>query len=132
MTLPSELYDRAVELRESAGMAVRAIAKQLSISRGALRHSFDRDAVLPPGAELPIVYGPPIIQCRDGRVIRRFTPEEDRIITAKRKARVSLVKIGASLTPPRRHTAVLMRLRILARRQAIAEQGIEIEGRLAE
>ena len=116
-SLSEGIRKQIIALRE-AGKSVDQIAVKLSQRPNTIRsflltHMIETDEQL---YRLGRAIGPTISHGRDGRVVRRFGPLEDRFIVAKRKLGWSYAKIGAGLNPVRDPTSVRLRLLTLARR----------------
>ena len=118
---------RIVELRE-AGLGAAEIARRLGLTASRVHW-----ACLVEGAERPsgqvrlFSHLAGRIYSRGAHVFRRFTAEEDAAILRQRAAGASVSVIAKGLNPPRRHSSVLARLAILARHQALREEGRALE-----
>lgn len=113
--LTTEEQNRVVEMRES-GATIPKIATALGCSRGSVRYWCLVHAAVPPKGLKKHTAGGPM--SRNGRVVRPFSPEEDRGILRLRAEGHSLAEIGRRVG--RAHNSVLMRLMSIAVREEIA------------
>lgn len=111
--LTLQQYDRIVELREGQGWSCGRIARALSISLGRVKYACLRDGIEAPATTAPGPVGRPTIVTGGGRLIRRFTPEEDQQLEDLRLMGVKPYRIATLLE--RRRSSVVARLLALAR-----------------
>lgn len=115
-TIPAKTIEAIADMRE-AGMPLKAIARATGVHyRTCQYHAGRLGAIAPNSARVPQRHAECI---RSGRVVRPFSEAEDQQITAWSIANVPLIEMGRRLG--RKHNSVLMRLRTLARREALAE-----------
>lgn len=123
--LTPDQLDRAAELR-AAGATVPQLCRELGCKPGALNWAFLTEALDPPHARpLPPVPTTPKIFRSGDRLIRRFTAAEDARLLHLESRGFGPAQIGRLMAPRRRASAVITRLRTLARRDARAEASLE-------
>lgn len=120
---PEELTERAAEMRES-GATLAQIALRLDMSIGAVEYHCLRLGADSPKPMPPMPVGPMKVM-RGGHVLRRFTPEEDRVLIQMDTAGALQCEMAAALGRP--HNSVKARLMALARAEARAERAEGIE-----
>jgi hypothetical protein len=116
---PDKLIDEAARLRET-GMSAKAIGKRLGMSASAV--SFH---CLRLGADSPNTVGNipdpkgPMVVARGNHQVRRFTPEEDRLLIDMDVAGAKVCDMAKKLD--RKPNSVRCRMMTLARRETRAE-----------
>lgn len=78
-------------------------------------------ADLPPGKRQAPRVGPMVVQ-RNGHVVRRYTPDDDRQLLALEAQGLSPSEIGRRMNPTRKQNSVRGRLMTLARHEARREE----------
>ena len=112
--------DALVELREVRGWSYPRIADRLGAHRSSiywwcLKLGLEAPEKIRAARSKRLVIGPAVCTRSDGRVIRRFTPEEDARILALEAEGLSCVEIARELG--RERTSVVGRVLTLARRE---------------
>ncbi|HYD29221.1 helix-turn-helix domain-containing protein [Brevundimonas sp.] len=110
--LTQEQIDRICELREE-GLSYPKIAAIVGCSRGAVEWQCLKLGAEPPEPVKASPVGPMVVE-RNGRPVRRFTPEEDERLLRLARSGMTYAAIGRAMG--RRHHSVLSRLMVLARR----------------
>lgn len=111
--------DRMAELVE-AGVSRPKIAEEMGASVSAVDWQLLRLGVIGPRSVRPAQAGGSYL--RGGRVVRRFTPEEDALLLRLEAEGLSASKIGRRIG--RAHHTVLGRLSSLARHEQIHEDNL--------
>jgi hypothetical protein len=107
------------ELREQ-GWSHERLARKFGVTAGAIHYHCLKAGALSPRSPGKIdVAGQPPVARRDGKIQRRFTPEEDDRMQALSRQGLSTNKIGELMG--RAPTSVMMRLYALAIHEEFAE-----------
>jgi len=122
-TITPDQIATAIDMRENKGQSLRTIAATIGVSLGSIQWQFFRAGVdtppkfrkSSPSADRPLEY------VRNGRVVRRFSPDQDRMIESMSLDGKGITEIGRALTPPRHAHTIATRLLFLARRDARAD-----------
>lgn len=115
-----ELIDQAMTLRER-GLTFGQIANKTGMKAQAVQHHCLMRGVDPPAtADKPHVYNGPMTYLRNGILVRRFTPDEDRQILAMALQGLSRREIARQMG--RKNHSVTTRLAALARRDQRIER----------
>jgi hypothetical protein len=121
--LTMEQKEFAATKRE-AGWSHARIARQLGVSPGSVAWHCLKVAADPPKAKpIDATMRGPALYDRNGKPVRRFTPEEDQQILTMRLAGKTPTQIGRALK--RRHNSIVGRLMTLARHEARLERAQE-------
>ena len=115
---------RLLRLREERGWSYSKIATEFGMSRSGVEWQCLTAGVVAPQSRIKDFgarRGPLTVNCRDGRVIRRFTPEEDAVLLHRSLAGETPADIARSHVPKRRPGVITYRLLALARMQELAE-----------
>lgn len=114
-----QLLDEAARLRET-GMSEAAIAKRLNMSLGAVSwHCLRLGADSPHTVRNISTTTGPMVVSRGGHIVRRFTPEEDKVLTEMDMAGERVCEMARRLN--RKPNSVRGRLMTLARQEARRE-----------
>lgn len=117
--LTQEQKDFAFEKRE-AGWSINRIAMRLGVSPGSIAwHCLAMGADPPNARPIDKAIKGPVSCLRNGKSVRRFTPEEDQQLVAMRLAGKTDTQIGRVVG--RRSNSIRGRLMTLARHDARAE-----------
>lgn len=115
--------DEAVRLREVDGLSERAICRKLQCSLGWLQAVLLKLAADTPETAVRVLPqtapGPAV--CAGKRTVRRFQPDEDRVILEMAAKQHKPFAIARALDPPRHWQSVRARLDTLARHEARRE-----------
>ena len=116
---PDALLEEAARLRE-AGLTLREIGRRLGIHPAVVGwHCLKLGADSPDAALRPELNRTTLTYTRAGRVVRRFTEEEDALLLRLEAERGGISEIARRLD--RRHNSVTGRLMTLARHEARRE-----------
>lgn len=116
--LTAEQVEQLVAWREE-GRSYGWIASRLGITNGGVHYQcLKHGAISPRQRGRSTVGGPAVFTASDGRVQRRFTPEEDRQLIALELEGLGYAEIATRLGRPR--TSVRIRLMTLAQHEEIA------------
>ena len=114
MKLTQEEKSKILALREK-GRSIASIAQEIGCSVGAVGYHCLRNNAEPPKTTFPLNPNFPAVVTRNGREVRRFTPDEDRQLIELDRQGLSYSEIGRRLN--RLHNSIIYRLCILARRE---------------
>jgi hypothetical protein len=121
--LTAEQKEFCAEKRE-AGWSYLRIARKLGVSQGSVSwHCLQMGADPPNARPIDKTIRTPLIAMRNGKPVRRFTPEDDARLTAMSMAGKGDTQIGRALG--RRPNSIRGRLMILARHEARDELRLE-------
>ena len=116
----SAMKERIVELRGVQGWTFAKIGDELGVSESTVSYHCLRDGIEPPGpVRPPRDYNGKMVARRGSHIVRRFTPDEDRVLRQLSAAGVSNAEIGRRLN--RKPHTILGRLMTLARQDERAQ-----------
>lgn len=108
---PAQISDLA-SLREEQGLSYGQLASRFGVSTSAAQYHCLQQGAVSPTSRAERSRGPRVVECADGRVIRRFTAEEDSRILDLRRQGYGPKRIARTVGRP--PTSVRMRLASLA------------------
>lgn len=127
--LTADQLAHAFAMRER-GFTYGQIALRLDVSQGAIAWHCLKHGVESPRTTPSLSTGgakPGAIERRGNHLVRRFTPEEDRMILAMEAAGHNRAAIGRACTPPRAPNSITGRLMTLARHEERAATRAETQ-----
>lgn len=104
---------KIAELRER-GWSFERIGRRLNVSANTVSWRCLINGIEKPGSSAPKPYRGPMVIARNGREVRRFTPDEDEMLLALERDKLPYCAIGRRLG--RKRNVVVTRLATLARR----------------